>query len=267
MNNGIMDRGDSGVAAWKPIISLFSRLGGTGVIIDPFAAGTFWQDTAGTVAPVAGGTIARIDSPAGSPIIASFTQALASKHPTLQADGLAFDGVDDELSFPDNANLRFGTTDFTIAIAFKTPGNATQTLISKRGSGGTPGVKPGWGMRVSATNAIAFEYDYNGNIQTVTQNVSPVNSVSLNTWTNGLLQFEYSSGLAKSFINNVEQAASKTYTVGDLGAGTTFQPLMIGAIQGGNPFNGTKARGIVINKILSSADKLIVNDWLKGGRP
>ncbi len=268
MNNGVMDRGDSGVPAWAPISSLFSRLGALGCFIDPFAAGTFWQDTAGTVAPVPDGVIARIDSPSGSPTIASLTQATVAKQLILRSSGLELDGIEDYLSYPDDANLRFGTTDFTVAAAvYITGGSPSKTILSKRGAGSTPGAKPGWGMRVTDVGAIVLEYDYVGNVGTVVRTVTPNGAVQSNAWANIMCRFNYSTGLAEGIVNNVVQSGSYTFTPGDLSAGTTFQPLMLGGAVTINFLGGRIGRCLAINKLLSTGDRLVVNDWLSGGRP
>ena len=267
MKNGLMDRRDSGVPPWDPIMSLFSRLGGIGCWVDPFLSGKLWEDTLAITPSTPGGVIARFDSPSGSPTLVSLTQETGPKHPILRSDGLEFDGIGDILASPHDAALTFGTSDFTIAAAIKptaTTGLA-RTVFSKRGNGAV-GTNPGWGLRLSSSaNAnVVLEYDFTGST-TTTYAVSTVGPVVLNSWSNVIIQLDRAAAQATAYVNNVGHSPV-TVAVGDI---TGSKPLMIGGSFTGNTnyFAGIIARGIAINKVLSAADRAIVNDWLSGGRP
>lgn len=113
----------------EAITDLFQRLGASGMLVDPINQTTVWADTGAITQAVIGGQVARIDTPASSPVAAQFAQADPAKRPILRADGLEFDGSDDMLFYPDDLELRFGATDFTIAFAYRADSAARRRAI------------------------------------------------------------------------------------------------------------------------------------------
>lgn len=244
-----------------PIAELFARLGGTGTWMDPLNGQTVFSDTAGTTQAVQGGLVARIDAPAGAPVQASFTNATASQRPLLRADGLEFDGVDDFLSYPDDPALRFGTTDFTIAFACKSDNTSSiGHILSKRGPA-VGGTLPGWGVRQSGGDLL-LEFD--PGVGTPANFFTLATSVFANgVYMYGLVSLNRTAGTATARIGGVN-FSSAVIPAGDI-SGTL--PLVIGraANNVAQLFDGTIGRLLVIDKLLSAADKATVETWLQGG--
>lgn len=252
MRGGIM-RSQWGV--WTPA-QLFAS-GDKGFYVDPIAGLYVFSDTAGTTHAPLAGTVARLDAPPGSPVAASFTQAVESSQPIRRADGLEFDGVDDYLSYPDDPALRFGTTDFTVAAAFK-PDTVTglHGILSKRGTGGQ-GINPGWGLRQQYSN-IVVEYDYTGAGAGPIYNVAL--SLSIGAWADAIVQLDRDAGQFTAFVNSVAQSPVAV-TVGDI-SGT--QDVVIGAEPTSTYFfDGTIGRTFAIDRLLTPAERAKLNAWLK----
>jgi hypothetical protein len=261
MRGGIM-RGGIMLSQRHPIAALFARLGASGFWLDPLDHNQVWADTAGTLHPARGAAVARMDAMVHSPVAASFTNGTAAQQPILRADGLEFDGVDDRLVYPDDPALRFGTTDFTVAVALK-PDTVTglHGILSKRGTGG-PGTNPGWGLRHQDSN-IAVEYDYTGAGAGAgpAYNVAS-SSLSIGAWADAIVQLDRDAGQFTAFVNSVAQSPVAV-TVGDI-SGT--RDVVIGAEPTSTYFfDGTIGRVLAIDKLLSASDRAIVNDWLNAG--
>lgn len=246
------------ITATDPIAALFARLGASGVYVDPLTLSSVWADTAGISVAVIAGAVARIDALPGAPTQARFWNDTAAQRATLRADGLEFDGTDDRLAFPDNTALRFGTTDFTIAASiYPDITTGSHGIVSKRGTGSATTV-PGWGLRQNAAT-IEVEYDHAtaAGLYSLTGNV-----LTAATWTDVVVQLNRGGGQFTAYINAVAQTPVAV-TVGNID-GT--QPLVLGACSNAvNFYNGKIGRALAINKILSVADRTIVNDWINGG--
>lgn len=266
MLNGVMTKPDSGVPARDPIASLFARLlaadpATTGVYLDPFTAGMMFSDTAGTIPAVQGGTVARLDAPPGSPVQAQMTQDTGAKHPILRPDGLEYDGVDDALKYAHNPSLVFALSDMTIAVAYLAGASGGYQIFGKRGSNTTPGARPGWGIRQNALH-VGLLYDFAGATLPVAYNVA-MNSLTPGQWHNIIVEFDYSAATATAYVNDVAFPPA-AITLGDI---TGTLPLHLSSPDTSNFISGRTGRAMAINKVLSAADRAIVNDWLSGGRP
>lgn len=242
------------VHAADPIAALFARLGAVGFWLDPLALSSVWADTAGVTAAALNGAVARIDAAGGMP--ARFWTDTTANRPLLRSDGLEFDGSNDVLTYIDDPALRLGTTSFTIAIAVL-PDVVTgdHGLLTKRGTGAA-GSNPGWGLRQSAAS-IALEYDYTGNA-TATYTIA-TDVLSVATWTTAMVEIDVAAEEATARINTIVQAPV-AITAGDI-SGT--QALTLGGLSG--LFDGKLGRAVVIDKILSDADKQIVEQWITAG--
>ncbi len=112
--------------------------GDKGIILDPSATGSLFQDTAGA-SPVtaAGQSVGRILDLSGLGFHAS--QATASKLPTYQVDGsglpyLSMDGVDDLLS---TAAVEWGSEAVTVVAAIRRQSASGARQLASFGSAGT----------------------------------------------------------------------------------------------------------------------------------
>lgn len=243
--------------SWTPA-QLFAG-GWQGFYADPIDGRYVFSDTAGATPAPLGGTAARLDAPPGSPVAASFSNGTVPQQPVRRADGLEFDGVDDYLSYPDDPALRFGTTDFTLAAAVK-PDNLAggqQCLLTKRGLGGA-GTTPGWGLR-TISRSLMLEYDHAGAPS------FPIfggnSALSDGTWTDSIVQLDYSSGEVVAYFDNVA-VAPQVVPVGDI-SGT--QPVTLGRSPptGDRLFDGIIGRTFAINRLLTPAERAKLNAWLK----
>lgn len=243
---------------WTPA-QLFAS-GDKGFYDDPTTGGLYvFSDTAGTTHAPLAGTVARLDAPPGSPVAASFTNATVSQQPIRRVDGLEFDGVDDYLSYPDDPALRFGTTDFTVAVAFNPDLDTGQIpVFGKRGFGGS-GSNPGWGIRQSGLGVV-LEYDYPGNVDFPAVAVTGNGALSVGTWADLIVERRYTSGQATGYLDNVEQLTASV-GVADI-SGT--KEVAIGA--GGNllgAYDGTIGRTFAIDRLLTPVERAKLNVWLK----
>ena len=266
MLNGVMTKPDSGVPARDIAASLFARLLAadpttTGVYLDPFTAGKMWEDTAGTIPAVQGGAVARLDAPAGSPVQANMTNATATKRPILRPDGLEYDGVDDVLTYAHNPSLMFALSSMTIAVAYRAGVSGTYQIFGKRGAGTVSGAKPGWGIRQTNLH-VGFLYDFTGATLPVAYGVA-LSSLVPGQWHNIIMEFDYSAALATAYVNGVA-FAPVAITLGDI---TGNLPLHLSSPDSTNFITGRTGRAMAINKVLSAADRGVVNEWLSGGRP
>lgn len=242
-----------------PIAELFARLGGTGTWVDPLAGQTVFSDTAGTTQAVPGGMVARIDAAGG--VQASFQNAVEAQQPLLRADGLEFDGVDDRLVYPDDPALRFGTTSFTVAGACSPadldPGN--NFMFDKRGTGASDPTRRGWGVERNGKSLRLFIDDGNSLVVgTVGANV-----FTLNTWLTWLIDIDRAANTATARINGVAQTPVAIPT-GDI-SGAKGLHIGSSADAASFGFAGRIGRLLVLDKLLSDADKTTAEAWLQGG--
>ena len=200
-----------------------------------------------------------MDSTAG--VAASFTNATAGQRPLLRADGLEFDGVDDNLSYPDDPALRFGLTNFTIAFAFRA-NNLTgdSSIVDKRGTG-PAGTVPGWGV-IRSASFIKIAFDVPGGSNNL-YTVSPINTVIAGVWLYGLVKIDRTAGVASSRINGAS-ALQVPIPAGDI-SGTRDLAIGISPNTGLRQFNGLIGRLLVIDKLLDAADTDLIEGWLQGG--
>ena len=261
MRNGVMHGGIM-LSQRHPIAALFARLGASGFWLDPLDHNQVWADTAGTLHPARGATVARLDAGVHSPVAASFTNGTVAQQPILRADGLEYDAIDDRLVYPDDPALRFGTTDFTLAVAFK-PDTVTGSkgLLDKR-EFGVAGASPGWAIRVSDDD-IQMSYDYPGNPNNVY--IAATNVLTAGAWHDTIVQLNRAAPAFTAFINDVAQ--SPVTVGGGVGDISGTKDLVLGAMTtaGSNPMDGTIGRALAIDKLLSDADRAIVNGWLNAG--
>jgi len=71
----------------------------------------------------------------------------------IKISGLNFDGIDDYVSVPDSARLKFGSGDFTLELWLKTTETKKSTFFLSKFETGTAG---GWGIRKTETNNVQF---------------------------------------------------------------------------------------------------------------
>lgn len=240
-----------------PIQELYARLGGVGVAVDPLDGGTVYTSTDAAALAAQGGTVARIDSSAG--VSASFTNGTAAWRPILRADGLEFDGVDDFLITPDIPELRFGLTNFTVAIAVRpdtVQGNCQ--VWSKRGSGAA-GTVPGWDVFVSSSN-LRISFDAPGNPLNPAPHIAS-GVFSAGVWEYALVEFNRTANTATARVGGVDFSPVEIAS-GDISGAL---PLTIGQNADGpvNLFDGTIGRLLAIDKLLSPEDTALVEQWLQ----
>ena len=243
---------------WTPA-QLFAS-GDKGFYVDPIAGLYVFSDTAGTTHAPLAGTVARLDAPPGSPVAASFTNATVSQQPICRVDGLEFDGVDDWLALPDDPALRFGTTSWTLAIAaYADVVTGFRTLLDKRGTVSGPGYNFGL-------------YDGTGRLRIVLQDATqtklgyaqPNGGWVAGQWVHAIVEIDRSAALVRTYIDNVHQAANNI-ALGTLADISGTQPLIIGAsiTSGMYSWDGREGRILMIEKLLSPAERAKLNAWLK----
>lgn len=247
------------VTAVDPIAALVDRIGATAIWYDPLNLSSVRADTAGITSAAVSGAVARIDSRGAKS--APHWQDTSGSRPILRADGIEYDGTDDNLVYPDDHALRFGTTSFTVALAVR-PDVVTgdHGLLSKRGTGAA-GTNPGWGVRQNAASVLV-EYDYTGASSGPTFKVAS-GVLSASTWTRVIIEVDRVALKARAYINGVLQASPPTIPSGDI-SGT--RALTMGrSATADQPFDGKLGRMLVSGSLLSDSDRTTVDDWLLAG--
>jgi hypothetical protein len=141
-----------------------------------------------------------------------------------------FDGTGDYLSVPNNANLYFGTGDFTVECWFYLNGNAALNGSSTRaaqlfscvGGGGTP--TAGWGLAIvgnSTTTGTGFDFQNRINSTTV-YTITATVAINQNAWNHVAV---VRSGTTITIYLNGTSVGSGTLTNQSI---TSSDPLWIG---------------------------------------
>ena len=124
--------------------------------------------------------------------------------PFSQADGYwsnFFDGANDRLTIADNANLRPGTSNFTIeAWIYRAASGAAHTIFAKGAS--TP---TGFAFLVTSTNVLRFT--------NTSSNIDSTGTISANTWTHvAAVREGTGSNQFKLYINGVNDGTGTVST-------------------------------------------------------
>lgn len=245
-----------------PIAAMFARLGAQGVFVDPTAHRTVWADTAGTLHPALGGVVGQLTPMTHSPVSEAFVGTGGAVWPVLRADGVEFNaGVGNTgLRAPDNADLRFGTTSFTVAFAgYVDAVTGTKTIFNKRPSAGGAG----WNFGL---------YDGNGRLRIVLNDGTtqilgygqPIGGWPATQWVNAIVEIDRSAAQARTYIDNVFQSAN-VLSLGALGDISSTATVDIGSAGNTLMWGGKISRVMALNKLLSARDRELVNIWLNDG--
>lgn len=217
---------------------------------DPFAPGfaRMWQDSAGTTPVTAyGQPVGRLQSLGGA---VTFIQPTTTSRPTLQANGLVFDGTDDGMYSAINVDLS-GTDKLTVAAGiYKTSDSARGMLLEHRAGSSAASY---WFVHApSAAGAGNAQFSSSGafaaataaiNLGVVISGVSNMSGPTASIWRNGTL--------------------IATSATAQSGGAYTSDVMFLGRRNNATlPFNGYISRFAWFPVLLAAADLRTLEQWV-----
>jgi len=142
---------------------------------------------------------------------------------TGECNGLANDGIDDNISVPNNIQVNFTTEDFAVELAFTYKNSAdTRYLLAKGGSSN----QIGYAINTSAGNALLVQLS-DGTTLAYTVKTGLI----VDKKYHAMFVFKRSTGTLETYINGIKQA-DKDISARSGSIYTTIYPLTISSYNG-----------------------------------